>query len=69
MSKSKTKRSGPGRPPVNPPGMTARKAVRLWPREDADWTALAANEGRSFSDWARRMIRKGLGLPMNGGSS
>jgi len=64
MAKQKQpKTRGPGRPPVNPPGMDVRKAIRLFPEEDDAWCALATADGRSFSDWARRQIRISLGQP------
>ncbi len=53
-----SKPRGPGRPRVNAPDMTVRKAIRMTPEQEADWGGRAERDRRSFSDWARLVIEK-----------
>lgn len=49
---------GPGRPRINAPDMTVRKAIRMTPAQEEDWCARAATDHRSFSEWARVAIER-----------
>jgi hypothetical protein len=48
-----------GRPPVAASEQrTVDRHVKLTPAEDAAFSAVAAAESATFSDWARRGLRK-----------